>query len=94
MINDTGTHHIQIDVGAAAKKMVSVFNSRCMVAVLPVCPIASLPLIKLLAGPTGNQLHGFWNHITVAIVGHEQMNVVRGDDVIQNRQTVSFSRPI
>ena len=55
--------------------MIPVFDGRCMIAVFPKCAIAVFPLIELLAGPAGNQLHGFGNDVTTAIVGHQQMNV-------------------
>jgi hypothetical protein len=90
MVNDTGTHHVQIDVGTATKKMFPIFDSRRVITILPEGPITILPPIEFLAGPTGDQLHGFWNDVTIAIVGHEQVNVAGGDHVIQDRQTVSF----
>jgi hypothetical protein len=94
MINNTGTHHVQIDVGTAAEKMIPVFDGSCMITVFPKGSIAVLPLIELLAGPTGDQLHGFRNDITAAIVGHKQMDVVGSNHVIQNLQTIPFSRLI
>jgi len=76
MVNDTGTYHVQIDVGTATKKMVSVFDGCCMIAILPKCTITTFSPIEFLPGPTGNQLHGFWNGVTVSIISDKQMDVV------------------
>jgi hypothetical protein len=91
MIDNTGTHHVHINVGTATEKMIPVFDGSCMIAVFPKCTFAVLPLIELLAGPAGDQLHGFGNNVTTAIVGHKQMNMVGSNHVIQDLQTVSYS---
>jgi hypothetical protein len=59
MIDNTGAHHVQIDVGTATEKMPPVFDGSCMIAVSPKGAFAVLPLIELLAGSVGDQLHGF-----------------------------------
>ena len=90
MADNTSTNHVQIDVSTAAEKMIPVFDGSCMIAVFPESPITVIPLIEFLASPAGDQLHGSGNDITMANVGHEQMDVVGSYHVIEDRQTVSF----
>jgi hypothetical protein len=53
----TGTHHIQIHIDQALDEMLVRFHSRGVVAILPECTFAILPLVLLLTGSSCNQLH-------------------------------------
>ena len=66
--------------------MLTRFNGSGMVAVLPERPFATLALVILLAGATGNQLNGRWNGVGLTIVFHQQMNMIRGDRIVQDLQ--------
>ena len=82
MIDNSGTNHVQIDVGTATEIMTPILDGSCMIAVFPKCSLAILPLIELLACPASDQLHKFGNDVTTAIVGHKQVNVVGSDHAI------------
>ena len=61
-----------------------------MVSVFPEGPLPLFPLIELLSGPAGDQLHGPGNYFAFSTVKHEQMDVVRCGYVIENSQPVAF----
>jgi len=41
MIHNTSTHHIEVNINKAAKKMIPSFHRRCMVATLPECSFSA-----------------------------------------------------
>ena len=63
-----------------------------MVAVLPESTFAVFPLIVLLTDSSDNKLHGFWDGICMAAIGDDQMDMVAGGHMVENRQAISLAR--
>ena len=76
MIHYAGTHHVQINISNTTKKMIFSFHSRCVIAILPECPLAILPLIVFLAGSPCHKLYRFGDDISLAIIHNKQVNMV------------------
>jgi len=47
-----------------------------MIPIFPECSVAILSLIVFLAGAPSDQLHGFRDDLTIAIVYNKQMDVI------------------
>ena len=62
-----------------------------MVTVLPEGPLAFFSSIVFLAGFSGDILHGSWNRLRTATIGDDQMNMVAGDTIIENGDTIPLS---
>ena len=62
-----------------------------MVTVLPEGPLAFFSSIVFLARFSGDILHGSWNRLRTATIGDDQMNMVAGDTIIENGDTIPLS---
>jgi hypothetical protein len=85
----TGTNHIQVDIGDATVQMVVGFNCCGMIAIFPESTFAILPQIELLGGSAGYQLQALRNGFLTAIQ-HQQVDVIGGDNVIENLEAKTF----
>jgi hypothetical protein len=65
------------------------FHGSTMVSVFPESSLTLLPLIELLSGAAGDQLHGPGNYFAFPAVKHEQMDVFQGY-VFENHCFVIF----
>jgi hypothetical protein len=69
--------------------MFSSFYSGSMIAIVPKRSFAILPLVVFLSGAASHQLQRARDHITLTSINHKKVNVIRGDRVIQNHQTIT-----
>jgi hypothetical protein len=60
-----------------------------MIPVLPKCSFSFLAGIEFLGGPAGYQLKTLGNNI-FAGVDNQQVDMVRGDGIVENTKTVPF----
>ena len=70
--------------------MAAAFNGRGMIPVFPKGSFTVSPLIILLAGPPGYELHGLGNDLMIVIDGNQKMDMIGGDHIIQNGQSKSL----
>jgi hypothetical protein len=68
--------------------MIATFNRRGMITIFPVSSLSILSLIEFLTRSTSRQLHGIGDHIPVAIIRDEQVNVIGCDHIIQESQPI------
>ena len=54
-------------------------STAVMVSVFPKSPLSLFPLIELLGGAAGYQMHGFGNGFSLPVVQYEKMDVVGCD---------------
>ena len=60
-----------------------------MIAVLPVGPFPTFPLVEFLTTPSGNQLEIFGYYIRFSI-DHQQVDVIGGHHIIEYSQAEPF----
>ena len=90
MADDSGPYHVQIDIDEATDQ-VSIRGDGCgEIAIFPECAPSGFSLIEFLCDPSSYQLHTFRN-TAVTLVMNKKVNVIRGDDVVQNRKAIAFS---
>ena len=68
-----------------------------MIAIVPKCSFPFLPLLVFLSGAASDQLQRARDHISLTMINHKKVNVIRGDRVIQNHQTITvlgFQKPL
>jgi hypothetical protein len=70
--------------------MLAALYGGCVIAVFPECAAATLAVVELLAGSTGNELHAASDLLTTAIT-HDQMNVVARDVVVEPAQAEALA---
>jgi hypothetical protein len=85
----TGPNHIQVDVGDAAVQMVVGFNCRGMITIFPESTFAILPQIELLGGSASDQLQA-WRNCFLTVIQHQQMDVIGGDNEIEDFEAKTF----
>jgi hypothetical protein len=56
--------------------MLTAFYSRGMIPVFPVSTFSIFPLIVFLPRSSSNQLHRFWNDVSLPGINNQQVNVV------------------
>ena len=61
-----------------------------MIAVFPESSFPLFPLVELLGGPPGDQLHRLRNGFSLPAVKHQQVNVVAGDHIIEDPQFIAL----
>ena len=92
MSHDTGAHHIQVDVDHASQKVIPALDSRGVIPVFPERPMPLLPVVVFLSRAARRQLQAAGDRIGLTLVDHEQMDVIGGDHVIQEMQTLLTAR--
>jgi hypothetical protein len=92
MVNNPCSNHVQVDINHAPYEMFSALNSGGVITVFPECPFAAFSLIVFLAATAGHQLQGPWQNVTGAAINYQEMDMVRGDHIIQNLQPVTLLR--
>jgi hypothetical protein len=70
--------------------MFAALNSGGMITVFPECPFAAFSLIVFLTGTACHQLQGSGQNVTVAAINSQEMDMVRGDRIVQNLQPVAL----
>jgi hypothetical protein len=88
---DTGTDHIEVYINQAAKQVFIAINCRCVIAILPECTVTLLALVKLLCGPTSDQLETLRYGIDV-VINDQEMNMIGSDSIIQHLKAKSLFR--
>ena len=91
MRDDPGPHHVHVDVEHAAREMSFPVHRRGVIAIFPECAVPIVAPVVLLSGTPGDQLHRVRDRV-VAVIVDEQVDVVRGDDVVQDAQAVASTR--
>jgi hypothetical protein len=66
------------------------FHGSRMVSVFPESSLPLFPLIELLSGAAGDQLHGPGNYFAFPAVKHEQMDMVRCGHIVEDAQPIPF----
>ena len=92
-----GAYHVQVNVCKTTDKVMVRFHCGCMVAIFPESPFSLFPLVKLLSCPACDHLHRLWDDITLPAVEYEQMDMIRGDHIVEDPQTVAlfgFKQPV
>jgi hypothetical protein len=77
--------------------MLVCFYRRGMITIFPLRPFPILPLIKLLPSPSGYQLNGIGDDISIVIVSDKKMNMVGGHHVVEHTQAkplLCFEEPL
>jgi hypothetical protein len=69
--------------------MLSSFHYGCMIAIFPECPFVLFSVVEFLCSSTGNKLHSFRNRL-VSIIESEQVDVIGGNCVIEDIETVTL----
>ena len=90
MINNSGSHHIEINIYKTFNKMIPTFNCCSMITVFPKCPFTTLSLIKLLSRPSRNQFNRICDNIPFIASNCKKMNRFRSDCIIQYHQSVAL----
>jgi len=80
---------VKIDIYDATKKMLSSIRCRCVISILPKGTLSFLPLIVFLSGSTCHELYGSRNDDSITIVHDKKVNVVGGDHIVQDCQTIA-----
>ena len=97
MLHNTATNHVEIDVNEALDQVLVGFNRSRMVAIFPVRPFPTLPLIELLPCSSRDQLDRVRDRVPVSVVLDKKMDMVGGDRVIENAEAISlpgFKQPL
>jgi hypothetical protein len=76
---------VKININKAAKKNDPLLQLPSHGSDLPERSFAIFPLIVFLPDSASNELYGSRNDISITIVHYEQMNVIGGNHIIQNR---------
>ena len=82
-------NRVKIDIYDTTEKMLSCFYCCCVVSILPKCSLSILPLIVFLPRSTCDELYGSRNDLSITIVGDKKVNVVGGDHIVQDCQTIA-----
>jgi hypothetical protein len=91
MPNDTGPHHVQVDIDHAAHKILGRIHDGRVVAVFPERAAPLPAAVVLLRRSAGDQLHAGRDLIAAAIE-REQMNMVVSDLIVERTQSKTFAR--
>ena len=90
MINNSNSHHIEINVYKTFKKMIPAFNGCGMISVFPKCTLTIFALIEFLARPSRNQFNRIWDDIPFIASNYQKMNMIRSNRIIQYHQSISL----
>lgn len=92
-----GPDHIHVNIRHTAPKVAVGLNGGGVVAILPEGTKTTFAGIVFLGDPPLCQLHGALNDIGIAFVINDQMDVIAGNDVIEQAKAVpfaSFPKPV
>ncbi len=86
MRHDTGPNHVQVDVDKTAGQVSLGIDRGGVVAIFPERALAMLASVVLLRRSPRDQLHAAGN-LSATSVANQEMDVVGGHGVVENRQT-------
>ena len=64
-------------------------NRRCVVAIFPISTLTRLALVIFLRNAASDQLHAIWNNIVAGIPSPKKVDMIRGNDVIEDTESVA-----
>ena len=86
-----GAHHVQINVGDTAVQVRVCLNGGCVIAVFPERALSGFSAVVLLCTLSCHQLHAARSRVT-ASVQDQQVNVIGGDDVVEDAKAEALAR--
>ncbi len=84
MGHNPSPHHVQINVDHALNEVRICLNGSGMITIFPKGSFALFPSIVFLACSTRDQLHCLWDYVFPFIIPYDEMNMVRGNTVVQD----------
>ena len=91
MAADAGSYHVQVYVDNAPNQMLSRFDGYRMITVFPECALPVFSLIVFLPGAAGDQLHGSGDAAPACGIQYQEMDVIGGNHIVQDRETVTLA---
>lgn len=92
MAHNSCPYHVQIDVSHTLNQMGILLYCRGVITILPESPFPAFSLVILLACPARDQLDGLGDNLFPLGVPYHEVNVVRGDRIVQNRNPKTLPR--
>jgi hypothetical protein len=86
MLHNSCTHHVQVNIAKALSQMPASFYGGGMITIFPESALSTFANIVFLGGPASDKFKSFRNAVPTPGVVNQQVDVVRGDHVVQDTQ--------
>ena len=91
MADGASPNHVEVDIDHAQGEVPVSGHGRRKIAILPERASSPFAVVVFLGYASRDQLHAF-RYATTLGIANQQVDVVRRDDVIEDRQAIALSR--
>jgi hypothetical protein len=91
MLDSPSAHHVEVDIGEIPLEMASGLDGGRMVTIFPKGSLPDFPGIVLLACPFGDQLDHLGNLVIPSPISDDEVDMIRGNRVVQDLDIKPFT---